>query len=90
MALTPVEAKKVSVAYLVKDKILMRKWSTYHISIGPLLLLKEKWLDKDPEKISLLKYVATFKDRLFRARQMAKRNLQESQSKMKVWYDRKR
>ena len=56
-------------------------------TIGPLLLLKEKWLDEDPEKISVLKYVATFKDRLFRAGQMAKRNLQESQIKMKVWYD---
>ena len=43
--------------------------------------MKEKWLDEAPEKISLLKYVATFKDRLFRAGQMAKR--------MKVWYDRK-
>ena len=26
IALTPVEAKKVSVGYLIKDKILMRKW----------------------------------------------------------------
>ena len=60
-----------------------------HVVRGPLLLLKEKWLDEDPEKSSVLKYVATFKDRLFRAGQMAKRNLQESQSKMKVWYDRK-
>ena len=60
-----------------------------HMVRGPLLLLKEKWLDEDPEKISVLKYVATFKDRLFRAGKMAKRNLQESQSKMKVWYDRK-
>ena len=60
-----------------------------HAVRGPPLLLKEKWLDEDPEKISVLKYVATFKDRLFRAGQMAKRNLQESQSKMKVWYDRK-
>ena len=60
-----------------------------HAVRGPLLLLKEKWLDEDPEKISVLKYVATFKDRLFRAEQMAKRNLQESQSKIKVWYDRK-
>ena len=41
------------------------------------------------EKISVLKYVATFKDRLFRSGQMANRNLQESQNKMKVWYDRK-
>ena len=89
IALTPVEAEKVSVGYLIKDNIMMRKWSTHHVTIGPLLLLKEKWLDEDPEKISVLKYVATFKDRLFRAGQIAKRNLQESQSKMKVWYDRK-
>ena len=60
-----------------------------HAVRGPLLLLKEKWLDEDPEKISVMKYVATFKDILFRAGQMAKRNLQESQSKMKVWYGRK-
>ena len=53
------------------------------------ITVKKKWLDEDPEKISVLKYVATFKDRLFRAGQIAKRNLQESQSKMKVWYDRK-
>ena len=90
IALTPVESKKVSVGYLIKNNILMRKWSSHCVTIGPpLLLLKEKWLDEDPEKISVLKYVATFKDRLFRAGQIAKRNLQESQSKMKVWYDRK-
>ena len=89
IALTPLEAEKVSVGYLIKDNILMRKWSSHCVTIGPLLLLKEKWLDEDPEKFSVLKYVATFKDRLFRAGQMAKRNLQESQSKMKVWYDRK-
>ena len=89
IALTPVEAEKVSVGYLIKDNILMRKWSSHRVTIGPLLLLKEKWLDEDPEKISVLKYVATFKERLFRAGQIAKRNLQESQSKMKVWYDRK-
>ena len=89
IALTPVEAEKVSVGYLIKENILMRKWSSHRVTRGPLLLLREKWLDEDPEKISVLKYVATFKDRLFRAGQIAKRNLQESQSKMKVWYDRK-
>ena len=89
IALTPVEVEKVSVGYLLKDKILMRKWSTHHVTIAPLLLLKEKWLDEDPEKISVLKYIATFKDRFFRAGKMAKRNLKESESKMKVWYDRK-
>ena len=88
-ALTPVEGEKVRVGYLIKDNILMRKWSLHHVTIAPLLLLKEKWLDEDPEKISVLKYVATFKDSLFRAGQIAKRNLQESQSTMKVWYDRK-
>ena len=71
-ALTPVEADKVSVGYLIKKNILMRKWSSHCVTNGPLLLLKEKWLDEDPEKISVLKYVATFKDRLFRAGQMAK------------------
>ena len=52
----------------------MRKWSSHHVIIAPLLLLKEKWLDEDPEKISVLKDVATFKYRLFRAGQMAKRS----------------
>ena len=89
VALTPVEAEKVSVGYLIRENILMRKWTSHCVTIRPLLLLKEKWLDEDPEKISVLKYVATFKDRLFRAGQIAKRNLRESQSKMKVWYDRK-
>ena len=32
-----------------------------HAVREPLLLLKEKWLDEDPEKISVLKYVATLK-----------------------------
>ena len=67
----------------------MRKWSSDHVTIAPLLLLKEKWHIEDLEKISVLKYATTFKDMLFRAGQIAKSNLQESQSKMKVWYDRK-
>ena len=59
----------------------MRKWSSHHVAIAPLLLLKEKWLEEDPEKISILKYVDTFKGRLFRAGQMAQRNLQEFKAK---------
>ena len=81
IALTPVEAEKVSVGYLINDNILMRKWSSHHVTIAPLLLLKEKWPDEDPEKISVLIYVATFKDRLFRAGQLAKGNFQESKAK---------
>ena len=56
IALTPIEAKNVSVGYLIKDNILMRKWSLHHVTIAPLLLLKEKWFDEEPEKISVLKY----------------------------------
>ena len=37
-----------------------------HAVRGPLLLFKEKWLDEEPEKISVLKFVATFKD-IFRS-----------------------
>ena len=70
IALAPVEAEKISVGYLIEDNILMRKWSSHQVTIASLLLLKEKWLDEEPEKISVLKYAATFKDRLFRAGQM--------------------
>ena len=57
IALTPVETEKVSVGYLINDNIMMRKWSTHHVTIAPLLLLKEKWLDEDPEKISDTNYL---------------------------------
>ena len=60
IALTPIEAKDVSVGYLIKEYILMRKWSSHHVTIAPLLLSKDNDLT---EKISVLKYVATFKDR---------------------------
>ena len=40
----------------------MGKWSSHYVTIAPFSLLKEKWLDEYPEKISVLKYVATFKD----------------------------
>ena len=81
IALTPLEAEKVRVGYLIKENILMRKWSSHCVTIGPLLLLKEKWLDEDPEKISVLKYVATFKDRLFRAGQITKKIFRSPKAK---------
>ena len=52
-----------------------------HVVRGPLLLLKEKWLDEDPEKISVLKYEATFKDRLFRAGQKLKEIFRSPEAK---------
>ena len=45
-ALKPVEAETVSVGYSIRDNILMRKWSSHHVTISPLLLLKEKLLDE--------------------------------------------
>ena len=39
IALTPVEAEKVSVGYLIKNNILMIKLSLHHVTIAPL---KEK------------------------------------------------
>ena len=59
IALTPIETKNVSVGYLIKYNILTRKWFLHHVTIAPLLLLKEKWLNEEPEKISVLKYVVT-------------------------------
>ena len=40
----------------------MRKLLILHrVNIAPLLLSQEKWLDEDPEKISVLKHGATIK-----------------------------
>ena len=56
---------------------------------GPLQLLKEKWLnDSDKSDLNLLDYVSGFKTRLVRAGEIAKENLKDSQTRMKVWYDR--
>ena len=33
IALTPVESEKVSVGYLIKDNILMRKWSSHRVDL---------------------------------------------------------
>ena len=59
-----------------------------HVVRGPLKLIKEKWLNEN-EEISLLDYVSDFKGRLMRACEIARENLQQSQHKMKTWYDAK-
>jgi hypothetical protein len=59
-----------------------------HSVRGPLQLLKEKWLGEEPET-GLLTYVLTFKDRLYKACEMAQKNLAGAQSSMKTWYDKK-
>ena len=55
---------------------------------GPLALLREQWANKDTH-VSLLDYVARFKERLNNACALAKENLHSAQTKMKKWYDKK-
>ncbi len=55
---------------------------------GLLRMVKEKWLGTE-EPPNVVKYVSYFKDRLMRAREIVRENLEGSQSEMKDWYDRK-
>ena len=57
---------------------------------GPLKLLKEQWLNDDDEavKVNLLDYVSRFRTRLYEAGEIAKKNLENSQQKMKMYYSR--
>ena len=55
---------------------------------GPLKLLKESWLAEDTPD-NLLDQVADLRYRLLRANELARKNLEKSQQKMKTWYDRK-
>ena len=55
---------------------------------GPLKMLKETWMSEE-SPMGLLEYVSTFRDRLSKARELARQNLERLQSRMKVWYDRR-
>ncbi|XP_063868212.1 uncharacterized protein LOC135104613 [Scylla paramamosain] len=55
---------------------------------GLLRMVKEKWLGAE-EPPTVVKYVSDFKDRVMRAREIARENLKNSQSEMKGWYDKK-
>ena len=51
-------------------------------------MIKERWLGKeDPPNV--VKYVSDFKNRLMRARQIARENLSERQIEMNSWCDRR-
>ena len=58
-----------------------------HSVRGPLTLLKEKFLSNDETPLNLLQYVSDFRNRLSRACEVARSNLQTSQGKMKARYD---
>ena len=55
---------------------------------GPLRLMKECWLTEE-EPNNLLDQVADLQHRLTAAREIARKNLEKAQDKMKVWYDRR-
>ena len=56
---------------------------------GPLKLLKEQCLNGDDSvKVNLLDYVSKFRTRLHEAGEIAKKNVENSQKKMKMYYDR--
>ena len=52
-------------------------------------MLKESWLAVDDDPVSLLEYVMTFKTYLLETGELARKNLSQAQTQMKVWYDRK-
>ena len=60
-----------------------------HSVRGPLKLLKENWLSENTEGLNLLDYVSKFRDKLKKDCELAQQNLKNSQSKMKMLYDRK-
>ena len=61
-----------------------------HSMCGPLKLLKEAWMsDKEEPSVNLLDYGATFRYCLFQTCEVANQNLQQAQTQMKVWYDKR-
>ena len=60
-----------------------------HSVCGPLKLLKENCSSENTESLNLLDYVSKFRDKLKKACELAQQNLKNSQSKIKMLYDRK-
>ena len=59
-----------------------------HTVLGPLSMLKEKWLQGNPTNESLLEYVSRFQTRLQETCELARKRLKTVQSEMKRRYDR--
>ena len=55
---------------------------------GPLKLQKESWLAEDTPD-NLLDQVTDLRYRLSKSNELAKKNLEKLQQKMKTWYDQK-
>ena len=59
-----------------------------HSVRGPLKLLKEKLLCDDAQSLTLLQYATQMKERLQKARELAKKNLKDAQDSMATRYNR--
>uniref|UniRef100_A0A3B3H3T2 Gypsy retrotransposon integrase-like protein 1 n=1 Tax=Oryzias latipes TaxID=8090 RepID=A0A3B3H3T2_ORYLA len=59
-----------------------------HTVRGPLKLLKERWLEEPTCKTDLMQYVCGFRSKLLRACELARKNLEKAQEKMKLRYDK--
>ncbi|KAL0153620.1 hypothetical protein M9458_051100, partial [Cirrhinus mrigala] len=59
-----------------------------HTVRGPLKLLSEQLLSKDPVSSNILDYVSAFRERLHKACEIAKSHLAPVQSKMKLRHDK--
>ena len=55
-----------------------------HTVRGPLVMLKEKWLEEENNQTNVLQYVLKFKNRLLKAGKCAKENLKKSHGQMKL------
>lgn len=60
-----------------------------HTVRGPLKLLKETWLSETKPLCNLLDYVSSFRERLHKARDLARSALSNAQIKMKLCFDKK-
>ena len=60
-----------------------------HSVRGPVKLLKEHWLSENTESLNLSDYVSKFRNKLKKGCELAQHNLRNSQSKIKMLYDRK-
>jgi len=60
-----------------------------HVPRGPLKMLKEVWLTTEDDTQDVITHVTDVRDRLQKATEFARKNLQSAQRNMKTWYDRK-
>ena len=61
---------------------------TTWVLILSIKVVEEGWL-QDTRQYNLLDYMSEFKYRLYKACDLAHKNLKETQEEMKTWYDKK-